>query len=293
MQVTLLLGFLGAGKTTLLRKILKHGSEAERTAVIVNEFGDVGVDGEILAGRSLDTVELASGCICCSLKGPMIDAIAELQDSIAPDRLVIEASGVAQPDEIIAALSDPAIADRIDLGPIVTLVDAGRFPLMLSALGSFYEEQVVRADRVIVNKIDTVDADQAEEVQASIARLNPSARIELAERCDIDIDEVLEGASGNFPPANSEIRIHNHVNMTSFVIETPSSWKLGRLQPAFAGICGTLWRAKGFLEIDGRSHLVQFSSGRLEVEPTDDRDRHYLVFIGQGIERDQITELFT
>lgn len=293
MRVSLLLGFLGAGKTTLLQTILAHGVGDERVAVIVNEFGAVGVDGEILAGRALDTIELASGCICCSLKGPLLDAIEELAETGAPERLLIEASGVAQPDDLAAALVDPALAGKVELAPIITLVDAARFRRMVSSLGSFYAEQVTRADIVIVNKIDLASADEVEAVRAEIAALNPRASIAFAERCDVEVDNLFDGWS-HFQPRSPEspVKIHDHINMISFVIELISEWDLADIEEKFDLLPKDVWRIKGFARIDGQSQLVQYAGGGLEISPVDDRERHYLVAIGRDIDRGAVAELF-
>jgi len=293
MRVTLLLGFLGAGKTTLLQSILEHGVRNERVAVIVNEFGAVGVDGEILAGRALDTIELASGCICCSLKGPMLDAIAELAETVAPDRLLIEASGVAQPDDVAAALIDPALASTVELAPVITLVDAARFRHMVSSLGSFYAEQVARADIVIVNKIDLASVDEVEAVRADIVALNPRATIVYAERCDVEFENLLDGRS-HFEPQDLEKaeEIHDHINMTSCVIELISEWSHRQADTIFSSLPDEIWRAKGFARIDGQSHLVQYAAGALELTPVGERERHYLVLIGRILNRDSLTTLF-
>ncbi|MFP6759508.1 MAG: GTP-binding protein, partial [Alphaproteobacteria bacterium] len=141
MRVNQLYGFLGARKTTLLQRLLDACPPDEKLAVIVNEFGAVGVDGAILEGRAIDTVELPSGCICCSLKGELVDAIAELVEVVSPDRLVIEASGVALPNDIRPAL---ASANNVH-GPTVTVVDAARFRQMRTSLGLFYTDQIVAA----------------------------------------------------------------------------------------------------------------------------------------------------
>lgn len=294
MRVTLLLGFLGAGKTTLLQSILEHGFQGERLAVIVNEFGAVGVDGEILAGRALDTIELASGCICCALKGEMVEAVAELADSVAPDRLIIEASGVAQPDDVIAALREPELAGKIDLAPVTTIVDAARFDRMNSALGPFYAAQVARADIVVINKIDEASADQVEGAGARIAAMNPTAAIEFTEFCDLELDKLLGGVS-RYQKESQEISEtnHSHINMISLLIALISEWHKNEFSGLFNALPGQVWRAKGFARIDGRSHLVQYVSGSLETRPVSDRERHYLVFIGSKLDRDELTERFS
>ena len=109
MKINLIFGFLGSGKTTLIRRFLKDQPDLSKTAVIVNEFGDVGIDGMILEGDNVDVVELASGCLCCNLKGPMLDAIDEIQTSRKIETLLIESSGVAEPVDTLEALTDPKL----------------------------------------------------------------------------------------------------------------------------------------------------------------------------------------
>lgn len=294
MRVTLLLGFLGAGKTTLLQSILKSGVGGERVAVIVNEFGAVGVDGEILAGRALDTIELASGCICCALKGEMVDAIAELAESVEPEHLIIEASGVAQPDDVIAALREPSLAAKIDIAPVITIVDAARFDRMISALGPFYASQVARADVVVVNKIDEATAEQVEDAVSRIASVNPRATIELTEYCDLDPESLLGGTS-QYQADSFEIPVqnHDHINMKSCVLEMRSGRNEDEFFALFEDLPSEIWRAKGFVRLDGRSRLVQYVSGSLETRTVPDRERHYLVFIGSDLDRDTLRERFS
>lgn len=292
MRVTLLLGFLGAGKTTLLQRILERGVEDERVAVIVNEFGAVGVDGEILAGRALDTIELASGCICCSQKGPMLDAISELAETIAPDRLLIEASGVAQPDDVAEALVSPTLANQVELAPVVTLVDASRFRRMAPALGSFYAAQVTHADIVIINKIDLVTAEEIDAVRADIEALNPHATMIYAERCDFEVTELLDGSS-HYQSSTLGPENHSHINTTSMVIDLMSDRRQEDFKKIFQDLRANIWRVKGYALVDGRSHLVQYVPGSLELTPVAPRDRHYLVFIGSDLDRDELSDVFT
>lgn len=291
MRVSLLLGFLGAGKTTLLQQILERGVENERLAVIVNEFGTVGVDGDILTGRAIDTVELASGCICCSLKESMLDAIAELAETVEPDRLLVEASGVAQPEDLVAALTDPSLAGTVDLAPIVTLVDASRFRRMVSAMGPFYAAQVTHADIVVINKIDLVSPAELDAVRGEVATLNPRADILLAERCDIDQERLLTGPSPRISEV-SLVRYHNHIDMISIIVELNSTICRDDIFADFAQLQSTVYRAKGFGRIDGQSHLIQYASGKLELTPVEQRERHYLVFIGHDLDRERLTRLF-
>ncbi|MEE8265334.1 MAG: GTP-binding protein, partial [Acidiferrobacterales bacterium] len=109
MKINLLFGFLGSGKTTLVRRILAERVQQQSLAVIVNELGDVGIDGAIIEGHDIDVVELTSGCVCCTLKGSLLNAIEELKEVANVQRIVVEATGVAHPKEMLETLSDPAL----------------------------------------------------------------------------------------------------------------------------------------------------------------------------------------
>lgn len=117
MRVNLICGFLGSGKTTLVRRILAERAGRERLAVIVNEFGQVGIDGAILQGQAVDMIELTAGCLCCTLRGSLVGAVEELRDRMGSERIVVESTGVAQPDEMVQALADPRSRRRSRWGP--------------------------------------------------------------------------------------------------------------------------------------------------------------------------------
>jgi G3E family GTPase len=150
MRVNLLFGFLGSGKTTLARRLLKEGGVGRKMAVIVNEFGDIGIDGEILEGADIDMVELTSGCLCCTLKGPLINAIEELNAKKDIDITIIEATGIAEPKEMMEIFSDDKFRGCYEVGPMITVVDVPKFTQLLEMLGPFYEAQIRNADVLIL-----------------------------------------------------------------------------------------------------------------------------------------------
>jgi len=122
-----LFGFLGSGKTTLLQRILAQRASKEKLAVIVNEFGEVGIDGSIIAGHNIDMIELTSGCLCCTLKGELLNAIDEILASGDIRRIIIEATGVAQPRDLIQTFTYASVRDRYNIGPVVTVVDSSKY----------------------------------------------------------------------------------------------------------------------------------------------------------------------
>ncbi len=308
MRIDLIFGFLGSGKTTLARRILEEWGARERLALIVNEFGDVGVDGAILEGNNIDIVELSSGCLCCTLKGSLLNAIEEMRSKSPLDHIVIEATGVAEPGEMLHTFADPSFKERFELGPITTVVNASKFAKIRSVLGEFFEAQIGKADFLILNKTDLGDAATLEETRREIRAINPDAIIRFAEHCDVDIAEIMQGGVSQAARRFSELsharkehvhdehHLHNddhrHAPADSFVLDASTPISKVSLENFLHHAPETLWRAKGFLIIDGLPSLVQFSLGDLEVTPVEPREKYYFVLIGDRIERDELERQF-
>ena len=316
LRINLLFGFLGSGKTTLVRRILGERGGERPTAVIVNEFGEVGVDGEVIAGNNVDLVELTSGCLCCTLRGSLMSAVEELREKAAVERIVVEATGVASPGDMLEDLSDSRIAHELDVGPLVTVVDAPKFTRLQQMLGEFYEEQVENADVLVLNKIDLATQAILDEAQAAIRAINPDAVLLFAEQGDTDLALLLDGpesellaqmnaeSGGQSQPGSGHANHHDHAHAhhhhdheggpggghahapaESFVMEMPGEFSSKELTDAFASMPGNVWRSKGFLNVDGEPSMLQFTMGQLEIESAPARDRCYLVVIGKELDR--------
>jgi cobalamin biosynthesis protein CobW len=327
MRVNLLFGFLGSGKTTLARRLLQSDSRGRKMAVIVNEFGDVGIDGAILDGReegqSIDMVELTSGCLCCTLKGSLLQAVEELRRKSAAELVVIEATGVAEPEEMVETFSDPSLSELYDMGPMVTVVDSPKFMKIREMLGPFYEAQVRNADTVILNKTDLADAGTLEGLRQEVLRLNPNAAVIFAEQCDVDTGALLFGPESRVMAEalgksrdghdhhdhhdhdhdhghdhdhehdhDHDHHDHRHAPAQSFVLDASAGGRRDALEAFFANQPERLWRAKGFTHLDGAPVLVQFTMGQLEVSPAQPRDNYHMVFIGDGLDQDAVTRAF-
>lgn len=305
MRINLLFGFLGSGKTTLARRILEERSGDKRMAVIVNEFGDVGIDGAILEGRNVDMVELTSGCLCCTLKGSLLNAVEELQEASGAERIVIEATGVAQPEEMMETFSDPSLRIRFDMGPMVTVIDAPKFSRLREMLGEFYTAQVENADVLVLNKIDLASAAELEAVRAEVTGLNPAATVLFTEHCDLEVEPLLEGetsqamarfAAGPGGRAGDEHHDHDHNHdhdhgghrhapAESFVLDAGGDAARGALERFFAELPDGVWRVKGFTRVDGGPVLVQYTMGQLDITAAEPRANHHLVFIGKDLDQ--------
>jgi G3E family GTPase len=190
--VTVLTGYLGAGKTTLLNRVLteQHG---KKYAVIVNEFGELGIDNELVVDADEEIFEMNNGCICCTVRGDLIRIIAGLMKRKGGfDGILIETTGLADPAPVAQTFFvDDDVRSRAKLDSIVTVVDAKNF---LQRLEDSHEaaEQVAFADIIILNKIDLVSPEEAAKVEARIRALNPMARLHRTDHCALPVTEVLD-----------------------------------------------------------------------------------------------------
>lgn len=220
--VTVLTGFLGAGKTTLLNRLLRR-PELARTAVLINEFGEIGLDHLLVERVEGDVVLLASGCLCCTVRGELVESLNRLavqrtEGVLAFDRVVIETTGLADPAPILHTLmGDPAVLRHYRLDGIVTVVDAVNGSATLDTQPESVK-QVAVADRLVLSKSDLAAPDAVGALRARLARLNPAAPLNVAEQGEVDPERLFH--AGLFDPArkipdvaawlNAEAYEHHH-----------------------------------------------------------------------------------
>jgi len=195
--VTLLVGFLGSGKTTLANRILSEQHD-QRIAVIVNEFGDVGIDGRLIVGVDDNVIELSNGCLCCTMQGDLADTLRQLLvrrrqtvDAKPFERIVIEASGLASPGPVLQGmLVDPSLNAQVQVDGVITMAHAKH---IVQQLADHPEaaEQVAYADHIIVNHCDQCESNELAAVEAAIHACNQQANIERATRAEVDVVRVL------------------------------------------------------------------------------------------------------
>ena len=189
--VTVLTGYLGAGKTTLLNRILSepHG---KKYAVIVNEYGEEGIDGALVVGADEEVYEMNNGCICCTVRGDLIRVISGLMKRAGSfDGILVETTGLADPGPVAQTFfADDDIAAKAKLDSIVTVVDAKHLPLRLKD-SKEAEEQIAFADIVLLNKADLVSKDELAVIEDAIRRINRYAKIVRTTKCDVPLDQIL------------------------------------------------------------------------------------------------------
>ena len=217
--VSVITGFLGAGKSTLLNRLLRHADMGE-TAVIVNEFGEIGLDHALIASSSEDTVLLSSGCLCCTVRGDLVNTFRDLtgkrdRGEIKPfRRIVIETTGLADPAPVLHTLmTDPAVAERCRLESVVTLVDAVNGD---STLDNHREavKQAAVADRLVLTKVDAADQKAVQHLRHRLGHINPAAPVFTAVNGDIAPKQIFN--AGLYDPTTKSFDAQNWLRAEAY-----------------------------------------------------------------------------
>lgn len=190
--VTVLTGYLGAGKTTLLNRILSE-NHGKRYAVIVNEFGEIGIDNDLIVESDEEIYEMNNGCVCCTVRGDLIRVVEGLMRRPGRfDAIVVETTGLADPVPVAQTFfMDDDVRSKTKLDAVVALVDAKHLPLRLKD-SKEAEDQIAFADVIVLNKTDLVTPEELRAVEATIRAINPAAKIHRTERSGVDLSEVLD-----------------------------------------------------------------------------------------------------
>ena len=180
MQVIVVGGFLGSGKTTTIINMGKYLAEkGKKVAIIVNEIGEVGIDGDVIKRFGFDTKEITSGCICCSLKVGLRTTVTLLAKEYNPDILMIEPTGIAFPHLIRDEVELMNLGEQVKIAPLVTLIDGSRFKPLMKEVKEFAMRQIIDAEILGINKVDLIEPIRIPILEASVQQLNPKARIVL------------------------------------------------------------------------------------------------------------------
>lgn len=174
-KVDIISGFLGAGKTTLIKKLYGKVFNKEKVALIENEFGEIGIDSKFLGESGINIKEINSGCICCSLVGSFEDSMKEIVSTYAPDRIIIEPSGVGKLSDIVKAVESVDLGLKLNI--VATVADAGKVKMYRKNFGEFYDDQVKKANTIILSKVDKTNQEKIEESFAIIREMNETAMI--------------------------------------------------------------------------------------------------------------------
>ncbi|MBD2005113.1 MULTISPECIES: CobW family GTP-binding protein [Cyanophyceae] len=307
--VTVLTGYLGAGKTTLLNRILTH-EHGLKVAVIVNEFGEVGIDNQLIVNTDEEIFEMNNGCICCTVRGDLIRIISNLMKRRNKfDHLVIETTGLADPAPVIQTFFvDEDMRDRVKLDAVVTVVDALHIWNHWEAEEA--QEQIAFADVILLNKTDLVTPEQLDELEKRIRSMNAIAKIYRTRNSELEMDALLGVGAFDLNRAleidpeflNEDAHEHDETVYSIALVEAKplnfeklNNWISSLLQTQGQDI----FRMKGILNIAGEDRRYVFQGVHMLFEGNPDRPwkrdeerKNELVFIGRNLNESQLKEDF-
>lgn len=311
LPVTVISGFLGAGKTTLVNHVLSQNADAT-IGVIVNEYGEVGIDGELIIADDNALIEIRNGCICCTVRGDLVAGVKTLlgREDIRLDRLIIETSGLADPAPVLQTfLADADLLMQVELESVIAVVDAANLKRQIH--DDIAREQIAFADLVILNKAELAEARELDAVEGELRLLNPTARVIRATQSRVPFDELL--GTPRFSLANvlaieptllEDEHEHEHdQSLTSCAVETEQAldpflfnrWVNQLVQQEGEN----LLRMKGILQFTGEARPFQFHSVHMLMESKparrwrpDEARKSRFVFIGRHLDAQALQQGF-
>ena len=272
--IALITGSLGSGKTTLLRSIL--GEADRKLAVLMNEFGEIAIDSRILQGENVQIIELAGGCVCCELAGEFEAAVREIIETIKPELIVVEATGVAEADALAYEVQDNLPEVRLD--SVINIVDAYAC-VAHPQLGYAARSQLKQADVILINKTDLIGDRDLEKIVGQVRKFNHSASIIQTARCRVDTrvlfgTDVIRDRTMEAP--------HSLSAFESFTYTAERALDQDRFQQLVSKLPPEIYRAKGFLRTADRTYLFNYVAGRTDFEEFSSCNTQ-LVFIGKHL----------
>lgn len=308
----ILSGFLGSGKTTLLIELLRFSRfHGRKVAVLMNEFGDINIDGELLTGEGFSVIELSDGCVCCQIGEDFIQAFTEVARRL-PEMIFVEATGLADPVELLDQATMPHLLPLIHVTKLVTVADPKNFPRLSKVLEKIVRRQVQFADAVFISKTDEATPDQIAEIQQTIARLNPHAPVWAGIQGQVPDDAdyrwlFTEEASETLTAkraamrasvdalSDEEYQTHRDFHTLSCRLVRPLERE--KFETFLRHLPPEILRAKGFIRFvnDPQLWVVMFVNGDIYLRPAQlsPAPEEHLVFIGSMLDHARIAAELT
>lgn len=288
-EVYILSGFLGSGKTSLLKRLLADEQRTGRkTAVMMNELGQVSIDSDVVDEEDVTLKELLGGCICCSIQDKLEAQLQGLLIEDKPEVIYIETTGAAHPVEVLDAILSPLFADKLIIKGIITTVDGTRWmdrKVFSPQLQQLILEQVRHADFILVNKMNELKENEQAKITFEIQSINPNARCLLTNFSQVSIEQLRK-----LSVSVEKVGQPSRLNLTTFVFQFKSAVSQTAFEDFLKHLPDTIYRIKGYLKFDYSNlpFLFQFSYGMPLYMKEDMNMPLNLVFIGENIHWNKI-----
>jgi G3E family GTPase len=310
-QVDIFSGFLGAGKTMLIKKLLNEKMYGKNTVIIENEFGEVGIDGEILKQSNIEVKEINSGCICCQVSGDFGKAIFEVISNYKPSNIIIEPSGVAKLSEILKVLDGIKFQHKIEVRNIFTLVDIQNYEMYLNNFKEFYENQIRNANKIVLSRSQLVDDKKVKTIIYSLKKFNSKAEIiykpweSLYGSDFFKINNIEYNKEMSIIKTNVKKSFRKEVNHSakdvfeSYPIDLLCNMSTQEIRKKFefiekSGKFGKIIRAKGIIKgTDGGYYQFDYVPNEFKIRKIKWANRKVVSIIGNELNRKELKQLFS
>ena len=290
-KIDLLSGFLGAGKTTFANMLLRYYMNSGlRPVYIVNEFGETGLDADIIKADGFDAIEIEGGCICCSLKDDVATAVINVIKAFSPTNIVFEPSGIFIFDNFFDMLKNPEIGKKCEIGSIITVVDGVNFSFSKAKYGNFIYNQIKNAPILLLSKLEKTKQ-SVDELIADVKNINPDAHVISkiwSEWDSSDFDMLINLRKGL--PAQHHAHSHSNLRSTSVKLKRPFTQQEidNLINKCKSGDFGNLYRVKGIIKTDEHPVLLNIAMQDVTLTKFKGLAESTLTFIGETVNEEPI-----
>lgn len=299
-KIDVVSGFLGSGKTTLIKSLLK-AYENEKVVLIENEFGDIGIDGDIIEREGFQVFEISSGCICCIMKKDFLMVLSRIIKEFNPDRIIIEPTGISILSEIIDMLNSSEVARKCYINSLITVIDSLNYLEQCDAFGEFFEDQIINAETLILSKSQFIDKEKIEEIRIALRKLNENAEIITPDWSNLSFSEVKGLIEQNIKLDfkelfHTEYKPCKENKFKAIGIETSKKFTKDELEEILKElenpIYGEVLRGKGFLKSINSFLEFSYTNGQYIIDENKQRCSGKLCLIGQNLNEERLNILF-